>query len=72
MTRLFFPDAHLTRQWPSHRTDTVAVLRGKHRLVCAVRQNGQCTVRLLPTTPGLTARQEEYETCRALFCCCVK
>ena len=81
VTRLFFPDAHLTRQWPSHRADTVAVLRNRHRLVCAVRQNGKCTVRMLSTAPGRgtlpraaavcatvsDARAEEYETCRALF-----
>lgn len=67
VTRLFFPNAHLTRQWPSHRADTVAVLRSRHRLVCAVRQNGQCTVHLLQTTPGLAVRDAEYETCRALF-----
>ena len=67
VTHLFFPEAQLTRQWPCHRADAVAVLQNGRRLVCAVRQNGQCTVRLLQTPPGPAPRETESLICRTLF-----
>ncbi len=67
VARLFFPDAHLTRRWPAHRADVVAVLCAKRRFVCALRQNGRCTLRAQAIDASLAPRQAEYEICRALF-----
>lgn len=64
---MFFPDARLTKRWPARRADAVAVLRGGGRLVCAVRRDGRCDVRLRRAEACLSPRAEEYETCRALF-----
>lgn len=64
---MFFPGAHLTTRWPARPKDMVAVLRGGGRLVCALRRGGQCTAAVHRAAPGLSAREAEYETCRALF-----
>ncbi|MEG2595197.1 MAG: coproporphyrinogen dehydrogenase HemZ [Ruthenibacterium sp.] len=48
VARLFFPAADLTPRYPARQPDAVIVRLSKTRMLCGIRQNQRCAVRVLP------------------------
>ncbi len=67
VARIFYPTGILCKKYPGGKPDAViAHLTPKHML-CAVRQNGLCAIRLLPRSAGATQKEIEYAHARLLF-----
>lgn len=65
--RLFFSPAQRQAYYPAHQADAVVVHISRFHVLCAVRQNGICTIRRAVHSAGETAKQTEYNAAKQLY-----